>query len=599
VAEVTTTSQAASPLPRPGRRWSLQDRVCVAAALLGAVVSALAATTVTLPVESDLGLVASLPLAYWAGLAVINVALAVTLFSGRADRPNGWLMAWLLATLVFVMFGVAALVTDDPRGEVSWRHVGIADTLQRTGEINPEVDAYFNWPGFFALLALVSKTTGVSALEIALWAPVVTVGLWLLALALVVRALSDDPRRLWLALWVFCLGNWQDQDYLSPQAFGFFLHLCVLALLLGALRANTPKLEGVAPARLLRWWRGRTPGEPDARRRVAALLVCILLVVVVTGSHQLTPFMLLMAIGVLTVSGRSWAPGLLLLTLVVVGVWLAYPASSYLLGHPPLADIGLDQAATANVAERVAGSSGHLLIVRLRMALAAALWLLAAAGALADRRRGRRDIRPVLLMAAPFVLLPAQSYGGEMLIRVSLFALPFTAYLAAGALLPRRWPPRARVVRVVGLGLLCSALAGLMVTGRYGNAGFDMFTEDEIVAAQKMYELAPDGATVIAAAHPTPWSNREYVERNHRTIKDLCRTATGPHACAVLIHEYALHHRGGALVLMNRASQASLVMTGVLAPGSFEQYERGLRELPGTTLVYENPDARIYRIGAP
>jgi hypothetical protein len=67
----------------------------------------------------------------------------------------------------------------------------------------------------------------------------------------------------------------------------------------------------------------------------------------------------------------------------------------------------------------------------------------------------------------------------------------------------------------------------------------------------------------------------------------------------VLIHEYALHHRGGALVLMNRASQASLVMTGVLAPGSFEQYERGLRELPGTTLVYENPDARIYRIGAP
>jgi hypothetical protein len=154
-------------------------------------------------------------------------------------------------------------------------------------------------------------------------------------------------------------------------------------------------------------------------------------------------------------------------------------------------------------------------------------------------------------------------------------------------------------VRAVGLGLLCTALAAVTVIGRYGNARFDMFTHAEIIAAQKMYELAPDGATVIAAAHPTPWSNREYVERNHRTIKDLCRTATDPHACAVLIYGYAQHHRGGALVLMNRASQASLVMTGVLAPGSFEQYERGLREMPGTRLIYENRDARIYQMGAP
>lgn len=598
MAEITKAGEVVGLPPPPGRRWTLHDGLYAALALLGAVVSCLAATTVTLPVESDLGLVASLPAAYWAGLAAINGALAMALFT-RRSRPNAWLMALLLGTLVLVMFGAAAMVTDDPRGEVSWRHVGIADTLQRTGEINPEVDAYFNWPGFFALLALVSKTTGVGALEIALWAPVVTVVLWLLALAMIVRTLTDDPRRLWLTLWVFCLGNWQDQDYLSPQAFGLFLHLCVLALLLGSLRANTPRFQGLAPAKLLRWWRGRTPAEPDPRRRVAALVVCALLIVVVTGSHQLTPFMLLVAIGVLTVAGRSWAPGLLLLALVVVGIWLAFPASSYLEGHPPLADIGLDTTTTANVSERVAGSPGHLLIVQLRMALAAGLWLVAAVGVLVDRRRGRFDLRPVLLMAAPFVVLPAQSYGGEMLIRVSLFSLPFTAYLAAGALLPRRWPPRRRVVRAVGLGLLCSALAAVTVIGRYGNAAFDMFTHPEIVAAQKMYELAPKGATVIAAAHPTPWSNREYVERNHRTIKDLCRTATDPHACAVLIYEYAQHHRGGALVLMNRASQASLVMTGVLAPGSFEQYERGLREMPGTRLIYENRDARIYQMGAP
>ena len=40
-------------------------------------------------------------------------------------------------------------------------------------------------------------------------------------------------------------------------------------------------------------------------------------------------------------------------------------------------------------------------------------------------------------------------------------------------------------------------------------------------------------------------------------------------------------------------------MTGVLAPGSFEQYERGLREMPGTRLIYENRDARISHDEAP
>ena len=78
---------------------------------------------------------------------------------------------------------------------------------------------------------------------------------------------------------------------------------------------------------------------------------------------------------------------------------------------------------------------------------------------LVDRRRGRFDLRPVLLMAAPFIVLPAQSAGGEMLIRVSLFSLPFHGLHWRPAPSSRRWPPRSRVVRAVGLGLLLHGLS--------------------------------------------------------------------------------------------------------------------------------------------
>ncbi|WAJ32799.1 hypothetical protein OUO20_17170 [Arthrobacter sp. FX8] len=126
-------------------------------------------------------------------------------------------MLWLLVVLVLILFGAAVFVTDVPRGEVAFRHLGIADAMSRNVAIDPNIDAYFNWPGFFALLATVLGTAGLDPVSVALWAPVFNVGLWLVAVAVVTRYLISDPRRRWLVLWLFCLGNWQDQDYLSPR----------------------------------------------------------------------------------------------------------------------------------------------------------------------------------------------------------------------------------------------------------------------------------------------------------------------------------------------------------------------------------------------
>ncbi|MCW2666933.1 MAG: glycosyltransferase, partial [Frankiales bacterium] len=400
---------------RTVRRWRGRDAWCALAGVVSLALAVGAASTVSVPVNSDLGLVALLPYPFWAGLLLLNIAFVVALRGDAAGPARRPVMIWLIVVLVLVLFGTAAFVTDVPRGEVAFRHLGIADALSRTKGIDPDIDAYFNWPGFFALLATLLGATGLDPVTVALWAPVLNMGLWLAALSVLTGYLTRDARRRWLVLWIFCLGNWQDQDYLSPQAFAFFLYLVVIALVLGPLAARTPRFLGFGRADLAEWWRGRSPAEHRPRHRLTALAVTLLLITVICASHQLTPFLVLITITALTLSGRVWPSRLPLIIAVVLSLWLAYPASAYLLGHPPLADAGLQAAIEANVVDRVNGTAGHVLVVQVRVVLTLVLWVLAAAGAVRDWRRGRLDVRVVVLVVTPLLLFPAQVYGGEML----------------------------------------------------------------------------------------------------------------------------------------------------------------------------------------
>lgn len=600
---------------RTGGRWKSREVWCAVAGVVSLALVVGAASVVSVPVNSDLGLVAVLPYPFWVGVLVLNVAFVVALRGDAAGPARRLVMMWLLVVLVLVLFGTAAFVTGVPRGEVAFRHLGIADALSGTQGIDPATDAYFNWPGFFALLATVLRATGLDPVAVALWAPVLNMGLWLVALGVLTGFLTRDPRRRWLVLWVFCLGNWQDQDYLSPQAFSFFLYLVVIALLVGPLAARVPVLRGYGRADLGQWWRGRSPVLRGSRRadlaqwwrgrspaesrpglRVSALVVVVLLVAVICASHQLTPFMVLIAITALTLSGRVWPSRLPLITVVVLTLWLAYPASAYLIGNPPLAEAGLQAATEANVIDRLGGTAGHVLVVQVRIVLTLVLWALAAAGAVRDWRRGRLDIRVVLLALTPLLLFPAQLYGGEMLIRVSLFALPFIALQACSVLLPAEGGTRPSFRATGALALTCFLLAVLTVTGRFGNAQFDFFTDDEIAAVAAVQDLAPPGSTIISAAHPTPWRSEDYLEHRARTIEDMCRSDLSTASCGPLVYDYARHSPGGAVLLFTRSSEASLVIQGAGNASGFAELEKWLSAQDGVEPAFSNADARVYRV---
>jgi hypothetical protein len=339
--------------------------------------------------------------------------------------------------------------------------------------------------------------------------------------------------------------------------------------------------------------------------------------------------MVLIAITALTLSGRVWPSRLPLIAVVLLTLWLAYPASAYLIGNPPLAEAGLSGATEANVIDRLSGTAGHVLVVQVRIVLTLVLWALAAAGAVRDWRRGRLDIRVVLLAVSPLLLFPAQLYGGEMLIRVSLFALPFVAILACSILLPEHGStrsaaraahgsthpaahvahgsthPAAHVAqdptrpsfRAAGaLALTCFLLAVMTVTGRFGNAQYDVFTDDEIAAVAEVQRLAPPGSSIISGAHPTPWRSEDYLEHRARTIDDMCRADMSAAVCGPVVYDFARQDPAGAVVLLTRSAEASLVLQGAGSARGFAELEEWLSAQAGVELAFSNADARVYRV---
>ncbi|MDK1475687.1 lipopolysaccharide biosynthesis protein [Streptomyces sp. 549] len=450
-------------LPRPSgalRRLRTAGAVPVAA---GWVLLAVALALYWLPLRGmddtsldamgGLGLVSVLPAATLLGGALLAVCFGGALFLRRP--PAALLTAVLLLTVV-CLHALPAVLESEPRFATAWQHLGFVDYLERTGATAPDLDARWSWPGFFAGLALLVRAAGVQDLtELIRWWPLAIQLLYLAPLAVLLHAVRAQPRAKWCAAWFFVLCGWVGQDYLSPQGFTYLLYLCFVAVLLVWFRPAVP-----AAAR-------RTPGEePVARvpRRTAAVLLVVLvaLFTAAVAGHQLTPFVMLGVLTVLVLVRRSVLRGLPLLCAVLVAAWVGFLAEPYWSGHFDELFGGLG-GLTGNVSSSVSGrieggDPVHKLVLYARVALAGGVLALAGWGLLRRRRAGYDDRCLVALTAVPFLAFGMQSYGGEMALRVFLFATPGACVLAALAFFPRlegdvrrpawaagpRWRPRRK-----------------------------------------------------------------------------------------------------------------------------------------------------------
>src|SRR5262249_34253796 len=143
---------------------------------------------------------------------------------------------------------------------------------------------------------------------------------------------------------------------------------------------------------------------------------------------------------------RCQLSGLPVLFGTIFAAWVSFAAVAFWSGHMSslFGGIGaLGSNVTSSVSGRISGSASvHSLVLYSRVAFAGTVIILALAG-LARRRHLALDDRVAfVLLCVPFAGFAMQGYGGEMALRIYLFALPGIAILAAYLFFPQATAPR-------------------------------------------------------------------------------------------------------------------------------------------------------------
>jgi glycosyltransferase involved in cell wall biosynthesis/O-antigen/teichoic acid export membrane protein len=571
---------------------------------------------------NDLGMASVLSARMWIAFALLCLSMTVALLD---RRPPHWILALNVVVLCACYFGLSSWLDAVPRGAIAFRHAGITDAMINAHSIDRRIDAYFDWPGFFTLAATVTKAAGIpDPIALARWAPLAVNLLCIPPVLLLIGSLTSDRRRLWLAVWIFCALNWINQDYFAPQSFAYLLYLCVLALLVAVFRPTRWKpvarpggvvtwLDRINAAHRGKEWDLPTKARPDQGRPAAVILV-LLLCAALVSSHQLTPFALLTVATALVLLRRSSLVSLPFLLLVFIVLWDGYVALPYISGHAQaiFGSVGnVQSAASANIASRVAGSAGHLLVIRVRLVLTFLVWGLAAVASLIQWRWRRVDRTVLALAWSPLLLVPAQPYGGEMLLRVFWFTLPGMAMLLASVVLPgprlvrprfgvrvampysrRRW--LTQTVRWSGLGLLLSLLFSASFVARYGNERMDNFTAAELQGSQAMYRMAAPHALIVTGAGSFPWKYEGYVDHRYLEV-DRSWVPGDLAATARLIAKRMRDYHGGAVLIITTSQREEVNMLGTLPARSLEGLTAELNKSGEFQTIYRNRDAQVWQ----
>jgi GT2 family glycosyltransferase len=568
---------------------------------------------------NDLGLVSVLPWTFFAALLLLTASFWLTL---RQDRLREPLLLLHAVVLIVVIHGTPQIVYGTLRYEWAWKHLGIVDYIQRHGQVDPNIafeNVYHSWPGFFSLAALVSQLTGVRVLVLAEWAPVFFEFAFLLALLLVLGPLVRDRRRIWLAAWLFLCTNWVGQDYFSPQALNFFLYLVLIAVCLRyfydghvpshAAAKRWLRFDGAADGfrRLLA--RGANTDSalpPAATKRAVPLALTGLLCGVIATSHQLTPLMATSALAVLVVFQQCSVRWLPLLMAGLTGTWAGLMARPFLDQnfHWIALSIGTfgGNILTPPTNLKVA-STGLVEVAYVDRALTVAVGVLAVVGAIRLYRRGSVELVAMLLVLSPLLLLWLNAYGGEMVFRVYLFALPFAALLASAALLPSaaaRLPWKATAAGAATTVLL---LAGMCVA-YYGKERMNYFSPDEVRASRYVYATAPHGSLLLSISFNYPWGFTHYEDYNYGALsgqtpegkRTLLRNPIG--TIETLMGQGQTRTRP-AYLIVTRSQLAEVEMTEILPRGWVATVLQRISNSPRFRLVYSNRHASVYTVRAP
>lgn len=591
---MTQTDQGALPYPVVAAsgtvaRWTQPQ---IPLLVLGIAAWMFGLSQLHLPQSGSYGLLAGANPWFLIGLATPLVSLVLELRSGR--RP--WLLGTQLLALIVAIHATVPLLYGTPEYAWVYKHIGIAAAFQRYGHVTDPSNIYQEWPALFAAVAAIASLGHVGIASLALWAPLafeIADGLLLLA---IFRLLSEDRRVPYLGVALYVgLVSWVGQDYLSPQAFSYVLWLGIAYIIVRWLRAPT------LPGGLARWpgrlrvslVAGMSAAAVTSRaKRSAMVAVVALMYFAIVAAHQLTPYIVLAGVGSLTLLDLVRPRWLIVALAVVAG---AYLAAHYSL----IADNFGGLFSGGNPIQNASGSAGtyhagpEALTATVVRVLAALMWLSTLWTIVRKRAKLGRVAIPAALAFSPFVILVAQSYGGEAIYRVYLFSAPWCALLIATTmceLRPQlRWPLA---------GLVCLTVLFAGAQGLYGPVSVDAFTSNEVSASHWLYSHVPRGSVIVL-----PDDNFPALESADYSAYQLELMPADPQNGESWMNEGNLGQveqwiadlgHQTAYIVVSRSMDASADYFG--APLGYSRLVSAIPTVLGSSVVYHNVDVTIYRL---
>ncbi|MCP4307498.1 MAG: hypothetical protein GY788_22015 [bacterium] len=540
----------------------------------------------------DYGLISILPITSFVALAAVTIGFVAAC---RFDWRGPVLASYVLALSV-MLHGMPTFAYDHLRFSWAWKHVGIVDYIQRFSDVDPEASAlpvYHNWPGFFGINAWISDSGGIdSALSFAAWAPIVFNLLFIGALYLMFRAFTADHRLIWTALLIFELGSWVGQDYFAPQAMAFFLYLLVMAILLRWFSSDSHEsadLEG-----------DELPAGGLAAFTVSAVMV--LSMIVIASSHQLTPIITVAAIGALVVFRQIRVIWPLYVMIGVTVAWFLGPARGFVLDNVTniARELGGVQANLDNtIVDFGLISSAQRTISIISRLLSASIFGLAVLGFLHRRLHRQRSGWVILLAAIPLSMVFASSYGGEIIFRAYLFALPFAAFLAASL-----WFPTGEAGREMGsrltLGLVLLVLTAGLLVANFGSDRRQVFDDSEVAAAEYVLTAASPGSLIIEGTRDYPRQQRSIEQFTYLTLDRLPSEALG-RVLAEPAERLAswlsdTERYSGGYVILTGSQRASVSILGSSLVPTLDTIEDSLRSSNLFEVAFEADNTAVFRL---
>jgi hypothetical protein len=218
-----------------------------------------------------------------------------------------------------------------------------------------------------------------------------------------------------------------------------------------------------------------------------------------------------------------------------------------------------------------------------------AVWMLAFYGVLRSLQKGTFDLGIALPAAVPFGLIALQNYGGEMMLRIYLFTLPFMAFYGASLFYPSI-KEKGNWIWSVAMGAVSIIFIVGMLFTRYGEEKIYQYTENEVRAVKILNQISEEDSIVIVPSSKYPEKFQQYEKLRYRFLADEIYFQD-----LDAIIETVSEAETDVYFILTRSQKAYYSLYMDFQEDDWWEFEQKMLQSKRFYITYENQDAKIYK----